>query len=216
MFEIVRKLKAKGFSYARLGALTGKTEGEVRKARRALDVRPVFKRIDTCAAEFEAKTPYMYSTYEAPSFGTPEAYGRVSGNRSRADDYRDGAGRVVPSAWDKWSADAAFGWTPDADTVIELGAGRGETGRQSLGAGAHDRDQAVDARTQGGTGKRGDFASLADFSKQFVAAEDVNKPLSDNQIAEMLKEQGIECARRTVAKYREALKIAPANLRKAL
>ena len=52
--------------------------------------------------------------------------------------------------------------------------------------------------------------------KQFVAAEDVKKPLSDNQIAEMLKEQGIECARRTVAKYREALKIAPANLRKAL
>jgi RNA polymerase sigma-54 factor len=40
--------------------------------------------------------------------------------------------------------------------------------------------------------------------------------LSDSQIAEMLKEQGIECARRTVAKYREALKIAPANLRKAL
>ena len=52
--------------------------------------------------------------------------------------------------------------------------------------------------------------------KQFVAAENVKKPLSDNQIAEMLKEQGIDCARRTVAKYREALKIAPANLRKSL
>ena len=52
--------------------------------------------------------------------------------------------------------------------------------------------------------------------KQFVAAEDPKKPLSDNQLADMLKEQGIECARRTVAKYREALKIAPANLRKAL
>jgi RNA polymerase sigma-54 factor len=47
-------------------------------------------------------------------------------------------------------------------------------------------------------------------------AESKKKPLSDNQISDMLKEQGIECARRTVAKYREALKIAPANLRKAL
>ena len=52
--------------------------------------------------------------------------------------------------------------------------------------------------------------------KQFVASESLNKPLSDNQISLMLKEQGIECARRTVAKYREALRIAPANLRKAL
>lgn len=50
----------------------GVTEAEVRKHRHKLGVRPVFKRIDTCAAEFEAKTPYMYSTYEAPSFGEPE------------------------------------------------------------------------------------------------------------------------------------------------
>ncbi len=54
-------------------AMTGGiTEDEVRAHRHKLGVRPVFKRIDTCAAEFEAKTPYMYSTYEAPSFGTPE------------------------------------------------------------------------------------------------------------------------------------------------
>ncbi len=50
--------------------------------------------------------------------------------------------------------------------------------------------------------------------KQFVAAEDPRKPLSDSQISDMLEEQGIQVARRTVAKYREALKIAPANLRK--
>jgi carbamoyl-phosphate synthase large subunit len=50
----------------------GVTEAEVRAHRHKLGVRPVFKRIDTCAAEFEAKTPYMYSTYEAPSFGEPE------------------------------------------------------------------------------------------------------------------------------------------------
>ncbi len=52
--------------------------------------------------------------------------------------------------------------------------------------------------------------------KQFVASENPQKPLSDNQLSEMLKEQGIDCARRTVAKYREALKIAPTNLRKVL
>ncbi|WP_439471998.1 carbamoyl-phosphate synthase large subunit [Brevundimonas sp.] len=64
-----RKLKAKGFSDARLGQLTGKTEAEVRKARRALEVRPVFKRIDTCAAEFASATAYMYSTYETGALG---------------------------------------------------------------------------------------------------------------------------------------------------
>ncbi|TRW17693.1 carbamoyl-phosphate synthase large subunit [Glacieibacterium frigidum] len=68
----IRRLKAMGFSDARLATLTGSTEAEVAAARRAAGVRPVFKRIDTCAAEFEAKTPYMYSTYEAPSFGAPE------------------------------------------------------------------------------------------------------------------------------------------------
>ena len=52
--------------------------------------------------------------------------------------------------------------------------------------------------------------------KQLVAAEDPAKPLSDSQLSQMLEEQGIQVARRTVAKYREALKIAPANLRKAL
>ena len=54
-------------------AMTGGiTEAEVKALRQRLGVRPVFKRIDTCAAEFAAKTPYMYSTYEAPIFGAPE------------------------------------------------------------------------------------------------------------------------------------------------
>jgi carbamoyl-phosphate synthase large subunit len=56
----------------------GVTEAEVRKLRHRLGVRPVFKRIDTCAAEFEAKTPYMYSTYEAPIFGAPECEAQPS------------------------------------------------------------------------------------------------------------------------------------------
>ncbi len=100
--EALRRLKAMGFSDKRLAylalesinvrpgmetavrrgsgiamqaarAMAGAvTEDEVRALRHKLGVRPVYKRIDTCAAEFEAKTPYMYSTYEAPSFGTPE------------------------------------------------------------------------------------------------------------------------------------------------
>ncbi len=77
-----RKLKAKGFSDARLGVLTGKTEGEVRKARRALAVRPVFKRIDTCAAEFASATAYMYSTYETGALGQiPACEAEVSDRR---------------------------------------------------------------------------------------------------------------------------------------
>ena len=60
----MRRLKAMGFSDARLAELCGMEEDAVRAARRALDVRPVYKRIDTCAAEFESLTPYMYSTYE--------------------------------------------------------------------------------------------------------------------------------------------------------
>ena len=62
-----------GLLHDALRAMAGATsEEEVRKLRRKLGVEPVFKRIDSCAAEFEAVTPYMYSTYEAPSFGEPE------------------------------------------------------------------------------------------------------------------------------------------------
>ncbi len=106
--EALRRLKAMGFSDKRLAylavesvnvrpgmetairrgsgiamqaarAIAGAvTEDEVRALRHKLGVRPVFKRIDTCAAEFEAKTPYMYSTYEAPSFGVPECESQPS------------------------------------------------------------------------------------------------------------------------------------------
>jgi len=65
--------KSSGLIGEAVKAMTGGvTEADVRALRHKLGVRPVFKRIDTCAAEFEAKTPYMYSTYEAPSFGEPE------------------------------------------------------------------------------------------------------------------------------------------------
>ena len=66
------------------------------------------------------------------------------------------------------------------------------------------------------TGGNASSTAVRALIKQFVVSESTKKPLSDNQISDMLKEQGIECARRTVAKYREALRIAPANLRRAL
>jgi carbamoyl-phosphate synthase large subunit len=103
----MRRLKAMGFSDKRLAYLAAKsanlrggpvprgglihdvvkamtggtTEAEVRALRHKLGVRPVFKRIDTCAAEFDARTPYMYSTYEAPSFGEPEDESQPSDRR---------------------------------------------------------------------------------------------------------------------------------------
>ena len=65
--------RGSGLVHDAVVAMTGGvTEDEVRALRHRLGVRPVFKRIDTCAAEFDARTPYMYSTYEAPSFGEPE------------------------------------------------------------------------------------------------------------------------------------------------
>ncbi len=80
--EGFRALKAQGFSDARLSHLTRQSEAAVRAARRALGVRPVFKRIDTCAGEFRADTPYMYSTYETGALGqAPECESDPSDRR---------------------------------------------------------------------------------------------------------------------------------------
>ncbi|MGB0907095.1 MAG: carbamoyl-phosphate synthase large subunit [Maricaulaceae bacterium] len=64
-----RAIKSEGFSDERIAELAGVHDSVVRRQRRQAGVRPVYKRVDTCAAEFKAKTPYMYSTYEMPSFG---------------------------------------------------------------------------------------------------------------------------------------------------
>ena len=77
----LRRLKMLGFSDARLATLTARTEANIRAERQKLGVRAVFKRIDTCGAEFEAQTPYMYSTYEADAMGSVEDESRPSGNR---------------------------------------------------------------------------------------------------------------------------------------
>jgi carbamoyl-phosphate synthase large subunit len=63
-YEAIRELKRKGFSDSRLASCLGSSEQQVREHRQALGVRPVFKRVDTCAAEFATSTAYMYSTYE--------------------------------------------------------------------------------------------------------------------------------------------------------
>ncbi len=68
----LRRLKGLGFSDARLAKLAGTEEREVRRLRERLGVQPVYKRVDTCAAEFEARTPYMYSTYEPPAVAGEE------------------------------------------------------------------------------------------------------------------------------------------------
>jgi carbamoyl-phosphate synthase large subunit len=74
----MRRVKMHGFADERIAQLTGATEDAVRRARHDLNVRPAFKRIDTCAAEFEAQTPYMYSTYEADAMGEVECEARPS------------------------------------------------------------------------------------------------------------------------------------------
>ena len=92
----LRRLKAMGFSDARLAKLAGLAVEEVAERRRALDVRPVFKRIDTCAAEFASPTAYMYSTYERavrrPAGGRGRALGPQQGrdSRRRAEPHRPG------------------------------------------------------------------------------------------------------------------------------
>ncbi|NOU04787.1 MAG: carbamoyl-phosphate synthase large subunit, partial [Hyphomicrobiaceae bacterium] len=77
--ELLRGLKAMGFSDARLAKLSKQSEADVRAERLRLGVRPVFKRIDTCAAEFAAPTAYMYSTYERPIAG-------IEGDEARPSD----------------------------------------------------------------------------------------------------------------------------------
>ena len=80
----LRELKQMGFSDRRLAMLAGSTAADVEAARLNHAIAPVFKRIDTCAAEFEAITPYMYSTYEADHAGATECEAEPSDRRKVA------------------------------------------------------------------------------------------------------------------------------------
>ncbi len=69
------------------------------------------------------------------SVGNEQGYLRLTGNTSRANDYKDGDNRRVPSKWDKWNSDIALGWTPDKDTLLELSAGKGDGEARYAGRG---------------------------------------------------------------------------------
>jgi carbamoyl-phosphate synthase large subunit len=71
------ELKRNGFSDAQLAVIEGTTEKAIRDSRHADGIRPVYKRVDTCAAEFEASTPYMYSTYETENEANPTSRRKV-------------------------------------------------------------------------------------------------------------------------------------------
>jgi len=73
--ELLKKAKSWGFSDVQLAYLTGSDDDAIKQTRQALDIRPVYKLVDTCAAEFKAATPYYYSTYET------ENEARVSGKK---------------------------------------------------------------------------------------------------------------------------------------
>jgi carbamoyl-phosphate synthase large subunit len=74
-------LKKKGFSDERLAELTGQSAADVARKRRSLGIRPVFKRIDTCAAEFESRTPYLYSCYEGDGLHPAECEAQPTDRR---------------------------------------------------------------------------------------------------------------------------------------
>lgn len=79
--------------------------------------------------------------------GAARGHARLAATRSRADDYRDGDGRRVPSAWDKWNADLALAWTPDAATLVELDIGAGDGRARYAGRGMDGTMFRRDSRT---------------------------------------------------------------------
>ena len=75
----ILKLKKMGFSDARMAELSGQSEAQVTAHRLSVNVRPVYKRVDTCAAEFASQTPYMYSAYEGDGWHEAECEADPSG-----------------------------------------------------------------------------------------------------------------------------------------
>ncbi|MBP7546790.1 MAG: carbamoyl-phosphate synthase large subunit [Corallincola sp.] len=75
--DFLRKLKRKGFADARLAKLTGVSEAEIRKLRHRLAIHPVYKRVDTCAAEFSTNTAYMYSSYDEECEAQPTSRDKI-------------------------------------------------------------------------------------------------------------------------------------------
>ena len=70
-YDLLRKAKRLGFTDQRIGELLNQSAKDIRKLRKKLNIKPVYKMVDTCAAEFEAQTPYFYSTYETENEAEP-------------------------------------------------------------------------------------------------------------------------------------------------
>ncbi len=88
--SLLREAKQMGFSDMRLGKLWDMHEDKVRGLRHKLNIRPVYKRVDTCGAEFEAFTPYLYSSYEEECEAEPTDRQQDHDPRRRAEPYRPG------------------------------------------------------------------------------------------------------------------------------
>ena len=86
-------------------------------------------------ASFLAASNDRFDENADVSFGNDTGYVRLNGNKSKAGDYKDGNGDRVASKWDKWNTDLAIGWTPDADTLLELTAGQGDGDASYAGRG---------------------------------------------------------------------------------
>ena len=107
----LQRLKAQGFSDARLAELAGVPEAEVAAARRRLAVHPVYKRIDTCAAEFPSLTPYMYSTYEGDGLMPAANARRTPSARKKVIILGGGPNRIGQGIeFDYCCVHAAFAW----------------------------------------------------------------------------------------------------------
>ena len=86
-------------------------------------------------ASFLAASNDRFDENADVSFGNDKGYVRLTGNNSKSGDYKDGNGDRVASKWDKWNTDVAVGWTPDADTLLELTAGQGNGDASYAGRG---------------------------------------------------------------------------------
>jgi carbamoyl-phosphate synthase large subunit len=122
--SLLRSAKEYGFSDKIIGELTGSSEADIRNLRRKIGLKPVYKLVDTCAAEFEAFTPYLYSTYERP-------YYRLKDTESENKTARKGG-----SAASKETAPSGYYATTDCDAnptdnkkVIILGSGPNRIGQ---------------------------------------------------------------------------------------
>lgn len=92
-FELLKKAKEKGFSDATIASLISKTEEEVRALRKEMGITPSFKIVDTCAAEFDAKTNYFYSTYFGETDG--DISRKEKNARSLSDQARFGSAKAL-------------------------------------------------------------------------------------------------------------------------